>query len=245
MFTEYSGPGRRMMETVTLGFSAVLLIGLAFGAGPCNLSCLPFLGPVFLAQDGGIRGSWRTVVPFSLGRMLGYTLLGAVAGGAGKVATTWFDNRAAAMVLGTVTIIVGLAVIWRVRKPSNMCSTSAPDQRVSVVEMRSAVGHTTSRTLPLGLFGMGAAMALNPCVPLGTVLMAAATAASPWAGGLLGFGFGVGAVLVPALFFGLLMAHFGAQIRQYLFRWRRGVEAGAGGMLILLGTVTAFGWVQV
>lgn len=233
------------MESVTLSFSAALLIGLAFGAGPCNISCLPYLGPVFLAREGGIRGSWRTIVPFSLGRMVGYSLLGTVAGSAGKVATGWLENRAAATVLGVVTILVGVTVIWRGRKPTTVCPASSPAETVSVVEMPHRRVQAATPTLPLALFGMGAAMALNPCVPLGTVLVAAAATASPWAGGSLGFAFGIGAVLVPALFFGLLMAHFGAQIRQHLTRWRRGVEAGAGGMLILLGTVTALGWVQV
>lgn len=232
------------VEPVTLSISAALLIGLAFGAGPCNISCLPYLGPVFLAQEGGIRGSWRTIVPFSLGRMVGYTLLGVVAGSAGKVATGWLENRVAATVLGVITIVVGITVIWRGRKPLNACAKSEQSASESVVKMHRNGNETGGATLPMGLFGMGAAMALNPCVPLGTVLLASAATASPWAGGMLGFGFGVGAVLVPALFFGLLMAHFGAQIRQHLSRWRGVLEAGAGGMLIVLGTVTALGWVQ-
>lgn len=233
------------MEPVTLSFSAALLIGLAFGAGPCNISCLPYLGPVFLAREGGVRGAWRTIVPFSFGRMVGYALLGTVAGGAGKVATGWLENRTAASVLGVVTIVVGVTVIWRGRKPTTACPKSEYAEPVSVVEMSPRRGQATMPTLPLGLFGMGAAMALNPCVPLGTVLVASAATASPWAGGFLGFAFGIGSVMMPALFFGFVMAHFGAQIRQHLSQWRRGVEAAAGGMLILLGTVTALGWVQV
>ena len=57
-------------------FSLAMAMGLIFGLGPCNVACLPYLGPVFLARDGGLRRSWRTIVPFSMGRLSGYTLLG-------------------------------------------------------------------------------------------------------------------------------------------------------------------------
>jgi hypothetical protein len=49
---------------------------------------------------------------------------------------------------------------------------------------------------------------------------------------------------VPALVFGLLVAHFGVQVRRALAQWRGRLEAGAGGMLIVLGSITALGWVQ-
>ncbi len=39
------------MDSLTLGFSAAMIMGLAFGAGPCNITCLPYLGPVFLGQE--------------------------------------------------------------------------------------------------------------------------------------------------------------------------------------------------
>ena len=56
----------------TLTFGAALLLGLGFGAGPCNIACLPFLGPVFVASGGGVRRAWRVLLPFSLGRLTGY-----------------------------------------------------------------------------------------------------------------------------------------------------------------------------
>ncbi|HKJ76404.1 MAG TPA: sulfite exporter TauE/SafE family protein, partial [Gammaproteobacteria bacterium] len=100
-----------------------------------------------------------------------------------------------------------------------------------------------ANALPTALFGMGAAMALNPCMPLATVLLAAAATASWFSGGLLGLGFGLGAVVVPAVVFGLLVAHIGDQIRSHLARWERGLTRAAGAMLLVLGTTTAAGWV--
>ena len=68
------------MEAATLGIGAAMLMGLAFGAGPCNITCLPYLGPVLM----GSNGSWRIVVPFSAGRLFSYAIVGAVAGGDGR-----------------------------------------------------------------------------------------------------------------------------------------------------------------
>lgn len=226
------------MESLALGFSAALLMGLAFGAGPCNITCLPYLGPVFMAQDE--HGAWRTVLPFSLGRLFSYSTLGAVAGAIGHVATSWLEEGVATLALGTTTIFVGL-LLWQRASKSVVCSANAisvHEQSVHLMPVRPR------RVLSLGLFGMGTAMALNPCVPLGTVLLAAGASASAQEGMWLGFGFGLGAVLIPSVLFAVLVAHFGAQIRAHLIQWRKGLERGAALMLMVLGTLTAVGWVQ-
>ncbi len=52
--------------------------------------------------------------------------------------------------------------------------------------------------LPGGLFFMGVGMALNPCAPLGTIMLASSATASAMLGLSLGFGFGLGAILMPS-----------------------------------------------
>lgn len=227
------------MEMLTLSFGAALLMGLVFGAGPCSITCLPYLGPVFLTQNGGGRHTLAVIVPFSLGRLAGYTALGTVAGYAGYAATNWFKEGPAGMLLGTATVVLGILLLRRAGKGKG-CSVSG-----SVEQTVAFPGQTPSRPMmPLSLFGLGLGMALNPCVPLGTVLTVAAASADPLLGARLGIAFGVGAVVVPALVFGLVIAHFGMQVRQGLAKWQGKLEAGAGTMLIVLGAVTALGWVQ-
>ena len=46
------GEGAGAVTPLSLGFGAAFLMGLAFGAGPCNIACLPYLGPVFLSGSG-------------------------------------------------------------------------------------------------------------------------------------------------------------------------------------------------
>jgi thiol:disulfide interchange protein DsbD len=214
------------MEPVALGFGAVLLMGLVFGAGPCNLACLPYLGPVFF----GRARPWRQVLSFSLGRIAGYVGSAAAAGAVGQAATRALEGRGAAMVLGLATVLAGIVMFLRRRQGA--CAGGRTPSR------------QPPRMLPLALFTMGAGMALNPCVPLATVLLAAAATATPWNGAWLGFGFGLGAVVVPTFLFGWAMARFGLEIRARVGRWRAQLERGAGALLISLGVFTLLGWVH-
>jgi cytochrome c biogenesis protein CcdA len=230
------------VDALTLSFSAVLLAGLLFGAGPCNITCLPYLGPVFLAQQGGWRQSVAVVLPFSLGRLSGYSLLGLAAGYAGLGATQWLEQGPAAWLLGGAALLLGVHMIRRAGS-ANSCAaadTSGAEQPVSFAgEARSQ-----RKVMPLGLFGLGMGMAFNPCVPLGSVLAVAAATADPFRGAELGMAFGLGAVAIPALLFSVVVAHFGTQVRWHLQRWRQTLERAAGGLLVLMGMLTAVGWVQ-
>lgn len=98
-------------------------------------------------------------------------------------------------------------------------------------------------TLPGGLFLMGMGMALNPCAPLTTVILASATTASVTAGLSLGGGFGIGAVAFPTLIFAFGVAHLGTQLREHMGRWRGALENTSVGLLMLMGTGTAMGWI--
>lgn len=227
------------METLSLSFGAALLMGLVFGAGPCSITCLPYLGPVFLTQEAGWRRTLGVILPFSAGRLGGYSALGTVAGYAGYTATNWFKEGPAGTVLGIATVILGLLLLRRAGRGKS-CGAGAPAEQVVAMPGQSG----GQKLMPLSLFGLGVGMALNPCVPLGTVLTVAAGGADPLLGAQLGLAFGLGAVVVPALVFGLLVSYFGLQVRQALARWSGRLEAGAGGMLIVLGAVTALGWVQ-
>ena len=227
------------MELLTLSFGAALMMGLVFGAGPCTVTCLPYLGPVFLTRTGGWHHTLGVIMPFSAGRLAGYTMLGIIAGYAGFTATNWFKEGPAGILLGIATVVLGVLLLRRAGKGSR-CKTAVATEQAVVF-----TGKAEPRQLmPLSLFGLGLGMALNPCIPLGTVLTVAAASADPLHGAQLGMAFGLGAVVIPALLFATLIAHFGVQVRDGMERWRGKLEAGAGTMLIVLGSVTAMGWVQ-
>lgn len=233
------------MEIISLTLPAALIAGLAFGAGPCNVTCLPYLGPVFLRGDG-IRQSWRILLPFTLGRLSGYSILGLAAGSAGQAVTDILQSSIAGMILGTAAILVGLNLMFKQSScPTHYQAqnTLSNNQQQTITFVEQPESQQLS-TLPAPLFMLGAGMALNPCVPLTAILAAAAASGSAAMGMSLGLAFGMGAVVIPALVFGLLIAHFGAELKQQIGAWSKHVEKASGGLLILLGVVTAIGWVQ-
>ncbi len=229
------------LEPVTLSFSAALILGLLFGAGPCNIACLPYLGPVFVAGGGGVRRAWRVVVPFSLGRLSGYAMIGLGAGALGLLIEDALTEGWVRWVMGIATVLVALSMWFNLRRKSSSCGKAGGNSAGSV----EVAGIAPARTpLPGALFLMGAGMALNPCAPLSTVILASATTASALAGLSLGLGFGLGAVVIPSLVFAFGVAHFGDQVREHLGRWRGAVEKSCIGLLLFMGFATTQGWIS-
>jgi thiol:disulfide interchange protein DsbD len=218
------------VEQVAIGLPMAVALGLLFGMGPCIVACFPFLGPVFLASDGGVRRSWRILLPLALGRLTGYGGFGLAAGLAGQ----WADHGASApatrLVLGSATVMLGIALLLR-RSPT-ACRASpsleAPLRRQDTV-------NPTRALMPGGLFLLGLGMALNPCAPLGVVLFSAAASASAIAGLALGLGFGLGAVAVPSLVYGVGVAYFGSRLRAQLQGHRVGMERLSAVLLLAIG----------
>ncbi len=232
-----------MTETATLTFAAALFLGLGFGAGPCNIACLPYLGPVFLSADAGIRNSWRIILPFSLGRMSGYTLLGLLAGMIGAGIEAGLGSEGTRFVQGGAVLLLAFALLLR-RNRGGACQTrhsGLPVEFSPVPDSPRGRGNS----LPAGLFLVGAGMALNPCLPLSTIILAAAATGSGLSGALLGLAFGLGAAALPGLLFGIGMAHLSKEIRHHLTHWLPRLEQGSIALLIFLGIGTVTGWISL
>ncbi|MET0027208.1 MAG: sulfite exporter TauE/SafE family protein [Candidatus Thiodiazotropha sp.] len=242
------------LEPTLISLPMALGMGLVFGLGACTLTCLPYLAPVFLAREGGMRQSWRTLLPFSLGRLSVYVGYAGLAGALGQVLEEGFGADWIRPVMGIATLLVGLALLLRgsqspcspgaaQRNPGSR-STQAdpglsctphvtPAPRVKID--RIGVSGRTAPLLPGGLYLMGVAMALAPCGPLSAVLISAATVGDTGHGLLLGLGFGLGAIALPSLLYGTLFAHLGSGLRERLQNWRPGIERLSALLLIFVG----------
>jgi sulfite exporter TauE/SafE len=216
---------------IVVGAPMAAVLGFAYGMGPCLVSCAPFLGPVFLSSDGGIRNSWRIILPLSLGRLTAYVLFGAVAGEMGRFVKVGMAASSVHGIVGTAALLMGLALLWRKRGASG-CLADGPGTGWRPLQRIDGTGRTM---MPWALYMMGVGMALSPCAPLGIVLFSAAVAGSAGSGALLGVSFGLGAIIVPAIVYGIGMAYLGVQLRRQLRDWRPLVERASAVLLVLVG----------
>lgn len=222
-----------MMDVETIvGLPMAFALGLVYGLGPCLVSCLPYLGPVFLARDFSWRRSWRVVFPLALGRLAGYATFAALVGWVGNYVKDGTGNSPGLhLLIGGAALMVGLSLLWQ-RRPAcakgAMADTAIPLRRFDL-------GREPRPLLPGGLFLMGVGMALTPCGPLGVVLFSAAASGQAVSGALLGFSFGLGAIVVPSLVYGLGVSYFGGRLREQLGPWRPRIEALSAGLLVLVG----------
>jgi cytochrome c biogenesis protein CcdA len=216
-----------------VGIPMAFSLGLMYGLGPCLISCMPYLGPVFLARDFSLRRSWQVVLPLSLGRLCGYTLFGLAAGLIGHTVKDGATAPALRLLVGSAALMMGLALLWR--RPSCAASGGGGGRGGISPLKRFDPGAEPRPLLPGGLFLMGLSMAMTPCAPLGVVLFSAATAASAWQGLALGMAFGLGAIVVPSLVYGVGAAYLGQRLREELKSWRPAMERLSAGMLIVVG----------
>lgn len=220
--------GVSMLEQPLYSLLTVFTLGFVFGIGPCTVTCLPFLGPVYLSASGNLKKSWQIVVPFSTGRMLSYTALGGLSAIAGTSITRIIQLPVVGWMLGVATIAVALMILHKSFHQKRHCGS----KRKQVLE--------DNPLLPSGLFFMGVGMAATPCAPLATVLLTSASSGNALTGVLLGLTFGLGAIVMPLILYGWGMAYFGAQIRKRLFGWRNELERASALMLIFIGIITVF-----
>lgn len=222
---------------MVVGAPMAAALGFAYGMGPCLVSCAPFLGPVFLASDGGIGKSWKIILPLSLGRLVAYSTFGAMVGMAGHYAKGAITGDSVRIVVGCAVLMMGLALL--LRRPGKVCASSnaqsAPLHRMDKIR-------SPQMLMPGGLFLMGIGMALSPCAPLGLVLFSASMTGSAAGGLLLGLSFGLGAIVIPAIAYGIGMAYLGTQLREQLQNWRPKMERVSALLLVAVGISNLASW---
>lgn len=207
---------------------AMALVAGAVGSPHCAAMCGPLV--VGCARGAGFRRSSLFVQQF--GRLIAYSVLGAVAGGIGRtlngLAAARSEIHLLPFLVGGVLIALGVASIvgpW-FRLP-----------RLSVFSRLTGVARDAVRAAPLGWrpFLLGVLSAALPCGLLHTMVLGSAGTGSAWAGASMLAAFFVG-TLPP-----LLVVGFGARkIAQSLggdrARWVEAVACvGSGVVLVLSG----------
>ena len=219
------------LDQTLLTIPTATVLGLVFGMSSCTIACLPFLGPIFIASEGGVRRSWRIMLPFSLGRLTSYALLATAAGFTGQILGNSFANQELRWLLGMAALILGIALLLR-PTAKTQCKKK-PNNKIPVHDdLRSS---SANSLMPGGLFLLGAGMALSPCAPLGSVIFSAAVSANALHGLWLGLGFGLGAIVIPTIFYGIGFAWFGQRLREQLSNSHKYIVRLSAALLILTG----------
>ncbi len=211
-------------ESITL--SAAFILGFSFGAGACNVVCLPYLAPIFFATGGRLKHQFGNMLWFSAGRLTGYTGLGFLAGGLGAWLEPQLESPWVQQLLGLAAILIALQLLFRAHARQS-CLKRA----------------NTFRRLPGGLFLMGLGLALNPCAPLHALLLTAAASGDSGQGLLLGLAFGSGAVIIPTLLFSGGVAYFAGRLRLQMATFKKPLEYASASILLAMGAGTFMGWI--
>lgn len=220
--------------------AALFLAGLAGGVTHCAGMCAPFV----LAQAGALadrsagggmlaRLSGAALVPYHLGRMLGYATLGALAGGTAGLITQASGLRwlLAALLLGAALLMAAQASArlperWRPARLLHLPALPGPGARLGGVVARLMASPTGWRGVGLGL-----ALSALPCGLLYAALAGAAATGSALAGAIAMAAFVAGTI--PALVGVALMG------RLFLRRAGPGLQLAGAALFALNSLVLA------
>lgn len=217
-----------MTELLPL-LSAALVAGLV-GSAHCLGMCAGISGLFAVrAEAASMRASVPTAFVYNAGRVITYAALGAIVAAFGSVIIKASPDLAVGirMLSGIIIILVGLQVAFNLRA-------------LRVIErmggtLWARIAPAARKLLPIDslpkAFGLGLIWGWLPCGLVYSVLIIAATSASPVGGALTMAAFGVGTM--PAM----MLSGLGAA-RVSTAMQRRGTRLGLGILVIVMGLLT-------
>lgn len=215
------------MENIT--FFSLFIIGLSYGATACMFSCMPFLAPLLLSNSKNFKESFRIVFPFSLGRIFTYMIIAIVASSSSVfIKSILNDNEIFQVILGLFTIFIGLVVLFGALKNKSNCKS----------------GFHTDASKSKGIFSLfiiGALVSLNPCAPILTLIALSSTTAIVSSAAFYGVSFGLGAVLVPFIFYTFFVGNIFRGIVEQFKSYTKHIQVFASFLLIFVGVMVISG----
>jgi sulfite exporter TauE/SafE len=183
----------------------------------------------------GFKQSVKITAIFNGGRIIAYTIIGAVIGVFGELLRFFVSESAitpfqiySSLAFGAVTIAIGVLLMWRIRKPS-ACECKPSDAS-------AAAGRIKRYGVDFGAFTLGFTRGLIICTPLLLLLSTSLTlvdAAGSIAVALL---FGVGTSISPILILGGVTGWL--LNKAPLFR--KWISIAGGLILIFLGALSVY-----
>ena len=210
-------------------FVSIFIIGLSYGATACMFSCMPFLSPLLVGNSNSPKEALSIILPFSLGRIVSYTLLAIAA----SLSSVWVkqmldDNTLFSIILGSSTMAMGIFLFYKSFKPAVACGNTTPLIKKPKLNK-------------VGFFTIGATMSINPWAPILTLLAVAANSGSVYNAIGLGVFFGVGAVMFSILFYGFIVSKLIKGLMAQFSSYKLVIERIAALLLVVVGVLVLNG----
>ena len=211
------------------GFLALFLVGLLGGT-----HCVGMCGGIVGALTMGAPGRWLMHFSYNAGRILSYTLAGAIAGGLGAASLGLEGQVPVRLVLyllaNLMLVALGLYLLGFTR---TLAFTERLGQRLwqhlQPLGKRFLPARSPAQAFPLGLL-----WGWLPCGLVYSALASALTAGSAGRGALLMLAFGAG-TLPNLLLAGILLSRINEFVRRPIVRTLSGLLVLAFGVYGLFG----------
>jgi len=217
------------MTELAASLTAALLAGI-LGSAHCLGMCAGISGLFAMhASVAGLRRQLPMALTYNAGRLASYAALGMLVAALGGQAVGMLPAlaRPVRFAAGLVIVLIGLQIAFDLRALAGLERAGAALwKRVAPLSRRLLPVTNLPRAAGLGLL-----WGLLPCGLVYSVLLVAATAASPAEGALIMLAFGAGTT--PAM----LLSGLGAARLAQLMQQKR-IRAGAGLLIVLLGILT-------
>lgn len=205
--------------------------GLLYGLGVCTASCLPVVAGYIAGVGSGFVESVKITLIFSFGRILAYTLIGALIGSFSGLLHLFITEQFispfqvySSIAFGVVTSLIGSYLIY---KAVRRCDCS-----IQMTKKDTAI--KGKHGVSFGALTLGLTRGLVLCPPLILLLAYSLTFASPLGSVGIAVLFGLGTVISPILVLG--------GVTGWLFSkaplFRKWISVGGGLVLIVLGLAT-------
>jgi len=223
-----------LIPEITNPYLYAFVGGLFFGLGYCTASCLPVVAGYIAGVGSGFKQSVKLTVIFNGGRVIAYSLIGAIIGLFSGLLQFFVTAEAispfqiySSLAFGLVTVAIGVVLLFQSRKST--CNCPAPYAQVAANRMRRF-------GVDFGAFSLGFTRGLIVCVPLILILTTTMTLVNPTGSIAIGLLFGLGTSISPILILGGVTGWL--LNKAPLFR--KWIAIAGGVILIILGIVSVY-----
>jgi len=181
-------------------FLAAFASGLFYGLAFCTSACLPYVASYIAGIGAGFRKGLLVTLAYNSGRIIAYAMIGgaiAILSGAFRLFLSESSflpfQRYSSFAFGIVTIVIGVTILARVRKP--LCthtSSGGIPQRPTIL----------GRKFDFGAFSLGLSRGLVICPALLALLVSSLPFATPIDSFAIAVLFGLGTALSPLIILG-------------------------------------------